>query len=252
MSTEQKSTEQNALATRLSGFWSNFKQGKIVSYKWMAIILVLVATIGVTWYIFSERRSAASRRWVEEDEAKSVEAQEEISKKYPGTIQDKLARLQIARALLSDDGIELLGASTDTRRNEGVANIEKAREMFQKLLDDFKDDPVFKPQCLLGLAKAEAALVGVPSAPGQLIDFKGKVPKVVEYLDQLAAAAAPDTPWATDSKKMADALRDEKSASYAKFIEIQQSMFKLTPPGPEIPKGDGPRPPIMPGVPNKP
>ncbi len=244
---EHKATDQNVLATRLSGFWTNFKQGKIISYRLMAIILVLIATIGVTTYILSERRTAASQRWMEEDEARSKEAQEDISKKYPGTIQDKLARLQVARALLGDSGIELLGSGTSAVRDEGVKNIETAREMIQKLLEDFKNDPVFKAECLLGLAKAEAALVGVPSTPGQLIEFKGKVPKVVEYLDQLSAAAAPETPWATKSKELADALRDEKSTTRAEFVAIQQAMFKLSPTGPELPKFDEPKAPGLPG-----
>ena len=80
--------------------------------------------------------------------------------------------------------------------------------MFRQLLEDFKNDPVIKPECLLALAKAEAALVAVPTSPGQLLEFQGKIPVVVEYLDLLSEAAAPDTPWATDSKKLADSLRE--------------------------------------------
>jgi hypothetical protein len=255
MSTEQK--QPNVVAERLSGFWTNFKQGKIIGYKWMAVLLILVSAIGVTWYILSERRAAASKRWMEEDEASSRQAQEEISKKYPGTMLDKLARLQVARGLLGDSGIELLGAGTSDQRNQGVANIETAREMFQKLLEDFKNDPVFKAQCLLGLAKAEAALVAVPTTPGQLTEFKGKIPTVVEYLDRLSEAAAPDTPWATDSKKLADALRNEQSPGAEEFKRIQRALFDLKTTSPEIPKFNDPRlpsphggsEPFIPGVP---
>jgi hypothetical protein len=241
MSTEQKASEQTALATRLSGFWNNFKQGKIISYKWMAILLILVSAIGVTWYILSERKAATSKRWMEEEEANSLEAQEEIAKKYPGTILDKLARLQIARSLLGESGIELLAASTSGQRAVGVANVEKAREMFQKLVDDFKNDPVFKAQCLLGLAKAEAALVAVPTSPGQLTEFKGKIPTVIEYLDRLSETAAPETSWATDSKKLADALRNEQSPTADEFKRIQRALFdfKTT-----TPKFDDPRSPF--------
>jgi len=244
MSTEQKASEQTALAARLSGFWNNFKQGKVISYKWMAILLILVSAIGVTWYILSERRAAASKRWMEEEEANTAEAQDEMSKKYPGTILDKLARLQIARSLLGESGIELLSANNSGQRTLGVANIEKARDMFQTLLEDFKNDPVFKAQCLLGLAKAEAALVAVPTAPGQLTEFKGKVPKVIEYLDRLAEAAAPDTPWASDSKKLADALRNEQSQSADEFKRIQRALFDLKTTTPNMPKFDDPRSPF--------
>jgi hypothetical protein len=244
MSTEQK--DQNALAARLSGFWDNFRQGKIISYKWMAILLIAVSAIGVTWYIISERRAGASLRWMDEAEANTREAQEDISKKYPGTIQDKLARLQIARGLLSEAALSIVSSESfappdaspqerDRRaaqaRDASVASIESARDMFRQLLDDFKNDPVIKAECLLGLAKAEAVLVAVPASPGQLLEFKGKIPVVVDYLDQLAEAAAPDTPWATDSKKLADSLRNEQSPTSDEFRRIQRSLFDFRPIG---------------------
>jgi len=232
MSTEQH--EPNALAARLSGFWNNFRQGKVISYRWMAITLILVSVIGVTWYIFSERRAAASLRWMEEDEANSQEKLEKLSEKYPGTIQDKLARLQIARQLLSESGMQILSASPSSEQGKSISNIETAREMFRKLLDDFKNDPIIKAECLLGLAKSEAALVAVPSTPGQLIEFKGKIPTVVEYLDRLSEAAAPGTPWATDSKKLADSIRNEQSASADDFKRIQRALFDLKTTGTEL------------------
>jgi hypothetical protein len=248
MATESK--DQNALAEKLSGFWTNFKQGKVISYRWMAILLVAVAAIGLTWYILSERKAAASQRWMDEGEANTKEAQEKISEKYPGTIQDRLARLQIARNLLGESGIELMSARSSEQRKTGVANIETAREMFQRLVDDFKDDPSFRPQCYLGLAKAEAALVAVPATPGQLIEFKGKIPAVVEHLDRLAESAA-DTPWAADAKKLADALRNEQSPSADEFRRIQRNLFELDV-TPEFPRLDGPVAPTGPSGPGGP
>jgi hypothetical protein len=247
MSTDQK--DQNALAARLSSFWGDLKQGKIISYKWMAILLIAISAIGVTWYILSERSTAVSQRWVDEAEANTRELQEKISEKYPGTIQDRIARLQVARNLLHEGTLSIVAPEAftspeatplerDTRtakaRETSVANIEEAREMFRRLLDDFKNDPVIKAECLLALAKAEAALVAVPTSPGQLIEFKGKISTVVEYLDQLSEAAAPDTPWATDSKKLADQLRNEQSPSADEFRRIQRSLFDFRPVGTEF------------------
>jgi hypothetical protein len=259
MSTQQKATDQSALSASLSGFWENFKQGRVISYKWMAILLILVTAVGVTWYILSERKAATSQRWVEEEEANTQDAQREIADKYPGTTLEKLARLQIARALLSESGIELLSSNSPEQRTRGVENIEKAREMFQKLIDDFKNDPVFQAQCLLGVAKAEAALVAVPTTPGQLTEFKGKIPTVVEYLDRLSETAAPDTSWATGSKKLADALRNEQSPTADEFTRIQRALFDLKTTTPSLPQfdeplspfgtGGGPGSPIIPGLP---
>ena len=114
--------------------------------------------------------------------------------------------------------------------------------MFQKLVEDFKNDPLFKAECYLALAKSEAALVAVPTTPGQLTEFKGKVPAVVEYLDKLAETAAPDTPWAKDSKKLADSLRNEQSPSADEFRRVQRALFDLK--TPELPKFDDPRSPL--------
>jgi hypothetical protein len=263
MSTEQKHTEQNALAARLSNFWGDFKQGKIIGYKLMAVILILGATIGSTLYIVSERRTANSHQWVMLDEANTANSLLEISKNNPNTIQDRLARVQIARNELGVGGIDRLGSIDTVQRKKAVENIEKAREAFEKLLDEFKNDPVFKVECLLALAKAEAALVAVPVKDGQLTEFKGTIPKVVEWLDQLSTAAAPDTPWATDSKKLADSLRDPNSSTAHEFFRVQQALFRplfgdpgagtdpLTPPTSPFQSGPGgfPKLPYIKGVP---
>lgn len=231
MSTEQKPTEPNALASGLGRTWTNFKQGKLVSYKVMAVVLLVAAAIGLWWYITAERKKAASKVWLEFDEANTVEKLEELAKKDPNAVAARLAKLSVARARLGPEGIDLLGSSRPDGYQRAVENIEKAREEFTQLLDQFKDDPVFKAECLLGLAKAEAVLVGVPTKPGQLTEFKGQVPKLIEYLDQLSAAAAPDTPWATASKKLADDLRKDPGS----FTRVQR---ELVIPAPALPKFD--------------
>lgn len=227
MSAEQKDLEQNALAARLNRAWTNFRQGKLIGYKWLALLLILVAGIGTWWYISSERKALASQRWAKLQEASSLSDLEEFIKNNPNTVPARLARLQAARVQLGPDGIDLLAAPTPDGRKRGAENIEKAREEFGKLLGEFKNDPVFKAECLLALAKAEAALVVVPVKPGSLTEFKGQVGKVVEYLDQLAAAAAPDTPWATESKRLADALRNPESAVSKEFLNVQRQLFTL-------------------------
>ncbi len=246
MSTEQKDTEQNALASRLSRGWTNFKQGKLVSYRLMAVLILLIAGLGLWWYISAERRKATSARWMDFDEANTPKKLEELAEKNPNTVTARIALLLIARTQLGPEGIDRLGATNPEVRLKAIENIEKARESFGKLLDQFKDDPVFKAECLLGLAKSEMALVAVPAKMDQPTglgpvaaptEFRGKVSKVVEYLDQFADAAAPDTPWATNSKKLADALRNEQSATAAEFIKIQRSLFAFAP---SFPKGIDP------------
>jgi hypothetical protein len=265
MSAEQKNSEQNALATRLNQFWLDLKQGKVIGYKVMALSLLIFAGIGSTWYILSERRKNNSHQWVLLDEANTESALKELASGNPNTIQDRLARLQLARNQLGVSGIDRLGSMSTEQRKKAVENIESARESFGKLLDEFKNDPLIKVECLYALAKAEASLVAVPTKEGQLTEFKGTVPRVVELLDQLAEAAAPGTPWASDSKKLADSLRDPNSATAHEFLRVQQALIKtlplfgdsgmlnepLTPGISPFPGGPGgfPKMPIIKGVP---
>lgn len=226
MTTQQRNDDQNVLAARLQTFWQNFRQGKVIGYKVMAVFLILIAAGACVWYILIQTRAANSALWVSFQEANSVSDLEDISKKDPNTLADRLSRLQIARYQLGASGIDQLSAANPEQRRKAIENIEKARETLQTLLPEFNNDLVFKAECLYGLAKAEAALVGVPAKEGSLTEFKGSVPKVVEYLDQFAAAAPADSPWSVNAKKLADSLRNPTSASEHEFVLVERDLFK--------------------------
>jgi hypothetical protein len=248
--TEPKS-EPTVLALGLATGWDKFKQGQLVSYPVMALVLVLVTALGVGWWIMSERRKAESVKWSELDALSAggpptVAALEEYVKKYPNTPQAKVATLEIARLHLGLEGIEKMsiretdlpmeGGSESARkiRAAAVSNVEKAREEFAKLADDFKTDLAIRVECLFAGAKAEAVLVGVPKE-GQVEQFRGDPAKAVELLDKVAEAA-PETPWGKDAKKLADALRNQNTKD--QVITLQSMMFRLTPslPGGTFPK----------------
>lgn len=245
MSAEQKDIEQNALATKLTGAWTDFKQGKLLSYKLMGVLLLVVVGLALWWYIANERRKVASAKWVKFDEANSVSQLEEIAKEDPKLTVGRVAELAVARSLLGAEGIDQLVAANQEKRQKAIENIEKARDLFGKLLPSFDKDPVFKAECLLGLAKAEAALIGIPAkseptaGPGPIAlgsEFRGKMEVLIKHLDQLSSVAAPDTPWATESKKMADSLRADPQT-------FQQTQQRLIPSAPILPKSDDPHGP---------
>lgn len=240
MSAEQKELEQNALASRLGRLWTNFKQGKLISYKVMAVILLAAAGLGLWWYIAAERKKGASKLWLEYDEANTTEKLQELIKKDPkANPTAKPAAYNLACDLLGPQGINMVsGNARPEEYQRGLENIEKAREEFIKLLDQFKDDPPHKAACLRALVSAETMLMRVPAksdqptGPGPVAPptkFKGEASKLLEYLDQLVAAA-PDTPWATQSKKWADDLRKDPG----NFARIQA---ELATPGPTLSKG---------------
>ncbi len=239
MSTEQKpaphepKTEPNALAAGLSTGWQRFTQGQLISYPLMGVFLLVVAGIGVTWWIVHERRKAESAKWVELDGLSSNSGLEEFAKKYPNTRQAKLAELEVARNQLGPDGIDRLTADRPEVRKAAIENVEKARKSFEKLADDFKDDPVINVLCLLACAKSEAVLVGLPKE-GQIQEFRGDPKKAIEWLDKVAVAA-PDTDWGKDAKKLADALRNLNTQQ--QVVSLQASVYDLRPklPDPQAP-----------------
>jgi hypothetical protein len=253
---EQKDLEKNALATSLSGAWARFRQGRLIGFKWLALLLVAVTALGLWWYISSARKAENSRLWVLLDEANTREALEELVKTHPNTIQARIARLDLARYDLGTAGIDQFSSLGAEARDRAAENVEKARQAFEQLAGEFKDQPVLRVQCLLGQAKAEALLIAIPAkkadaTPGSPVapatEYKGSVPRLIELLDQVAAEAAPDTPWATRSKRLADALRTDPD----NFARIQRALVEL--PGPTLPKGPdmpGPLGPFPPGDPD--
>ncbi len=249
MSTEQKppetelpktepKAEPSLLATKLATGWEQFKQGKLLSYQLMALILVIVAGIGTWVYIARGNRKAESALWTELDALQSASSLEEFAKKNPNTVQGRIATLDAARLRLGREGIDLFTAQNADVRKKAVESVELAREAFTKLADEYKDDPLIRPECLLACAKAEAVLIGMTKEGST--ESRGDPKKAIEWLDKVAAAA-PDTDWGKDSKKLADTLRNQNTQDQVRTL--QTSVYIIT--APRIP-GLDPKDPRMP------
>ncbi|MBM3982073.1 MAG: hypothetical protein FJ304_17780 [Planctomycetes bacterium] len=240
--------EPTALAKGLKTGWDKFKRGELMGYKWMALILLLVAGVGTTWWIISARRGAESAKWTEWDGLSSPESLKKFIEENPKAYQARLARLEIARMNLGQEGLDQMYGPQPSQfaddatvkkvrdaRAAAVKNVEKARDEFTALVDEFKSDPVIRVQCMLAVAQAEAALVGIPKegkvpdpfdlkplAPG---DSRGDPAKAIEWLDK-AAEAAGDIPWGKDAKKLADALRNQNTKE--QIATLQTSLFDIS------------------------
>ncbi len=269
MSTEQKPAtppshphrqEPNVLTAGLSSVWDKFKRGQIVSYPLMALILLVVTGIGGGWWFLHARNKANSARWTGLDTRASVADYEQYVKENPKTLQAKLATLEIARIHLGPEGIDrMFVQSTDFQqmqpaeaekkaretRDAAVASVEKAREEFPKLVEEFKDDPVIRVECMYASAKAEAVLVGIPKA-GQLAERRGDPKKAVEWLDKVVAAA-PDTEWGKSAKKLSETLKNQTTEQ--QVATLQASLFDVSP---GLPRPSLPGIPGMPGLPGLP
>ncbi len=257
MSTEQKppatelpktepKAEPNALATTLSSGWDQFKQGKLLSYPMMALLLIIAGVIGGGWYYVHSNRKVESAKWTELDSLSTTSAMEEYTKKNPNTLQGRFATLDVARTQLGPEGIDRFAAPDAAVRKTAVENVEKARDAFIKLADEFKDDLLLKTMCFLGCAKAESALVGMLK-DGSLDQYRGDPGKAIEWLDKVAQTA-PETDWGKDSKSLADTLRNQNTQQ--QVVTLQRSAYLI--PTPTIPKFD-PKMPFDPhGLPSFP
>ncbi len=248
MSQESRPVDTTELAERLSDWWQRFKRGQIISYRWMAIILIVIGVLIATWLIWSERRKSISANWLQVAQAESTESWRELAERPESrqSMAGTVARLQYARLLL-DQGLQQILAGPAEQRSAAAESVEKARQLFQELYAQTPRTSLFYAECALGLAKAEAALVAVPQKPDQLDQFKGQVPKVIEYLQEFVAVVD-GTPWAEDGQKLLEALQKDES----EFVTVQRRLFSLAPPTlpsmPDLPLPPG-NPPSLPPLP---
>ena len=241
MGTESKDAEQNALAARLGRVWTNFKEGKLISYKMMAFLLIVVAVLGTWIYISSESRQATSQMGLEFDAANTATKLEEFIKQQQERDKDSLlaryAQLQLACANLGRQGLSQLNDlnTLPDIQQKAVEEVEKGRDTFAKLLETSKDDPVMKGICHWALAMAETGLVGVPkdlSAPTGLgpvapsTETRGQVDTVLKHLNDLVALqdANPgiEIPWAKDAKERAESIQKDPEKFRTTAIHLFQ------------------------------
>lgn len=258
MSAEPKEVERNELAARLGGLWEKFKRGQLLSYRTMALLLILITAIGLWLYISAERRKAVSRSWMEFDEATSADKLEDLARRYPDTNLALYARLSAARGLLGVDGVDQLNSGRVEKQTAALDNIDKARKVYAELVSRFENDPAARAECYLGLAKAEMALVAVPEKPDDLTRFRGEVAKVVEYLDEFLRIVPADSPVAKDAQRYAEILRQADSndpqqrLAAEEFKRVQRSLYEMrgplsiSPGGPLAPSNP-PTVPVIPG-----
>jgi hypothetical protein len=258
MSTEQKpeppkplhlkeQIDSNALGHTLLTTWEKFKAGQLIGYRWMGLILIAITAIIVTIYIVSEKSKAKSQLWVELDGANSLTALEKFAESHPNTQAGRAAEMDRARILLGPDGIEKLpNARDEGERKRAIDNVEKARQLMTRLIDEFQDDPILKLECLMGMAKSEAAFIGI-SKEGSVGEFRGSIPKLIEWLDKVSEAAE-GTPWGEDAKKLSESLKNGSKRDEPEHV--QRSLYALSPfsglpgGGPLAPGGGPGLPPI--------
>lgn len=228
MSTESPTTpppaDTPAPGTAIRAAWGKFKRGELVPYWGMAVALVGVALIGLFVYMRGQQDVASSRMWLDLEVASTPEDLEKVMTDYPNTVPAQLAEFHLARIKLGPEGIDRLVTGDQAERQKGLANVEAAKESFNKMAPDLKNSPVLLAECYLGLAKAELALVGI-TKEGRIDSFRGSTTTAAEWLEKLAEVA-PGTPWGDEAKKNATDLRASGGLSQD-VMRVQTNLYNM-------------------------
>jgi tetratricopeptide (TPR) repeat protein len=167
----RKELQTNALADRIGRFFQNLKSSRPSNLVILWCVLgAVVIGLGAAWWLMRRSNTnAQSDAWVNLDTVsagipdlppdpvhaavdpykKTVEDLEEIIEQDPGSKQATFARFRIAQIHLRQRGLDLLAQSPAV----AVTNLALARKEYEKLAEDFKKDPYWGPDALLGIAQ---------------------------------------------------------------------------------------------------
>jgi len=215
----RKELHSNVLAHHLNTWIKAVKSKSsptsITFWVFGALILVL---IGAWFYYQSYKAKAASALWTRLDVATStgnVRALQEIADANAsrGTVQARTARFQIARLKLQR-GLNSLGSEKPdpedsgdgktprTQRQAAIANIEEARNLYNELAPEASGFPLLVQEALMGAAKAEESLIGIPKADGS--GDRGTLERAKELYDKLAKEYSDSFQGKAAAKRLAE------------------------------------------------
>ena len=147
----RKELETNILADKMGKLISGAKEGPsrgFLFYLLVGLAAVVVAFLIYRWLVMGANKNAAYWPALDEGDAANIEA---IMKMAPNEYPGKAARCQAAWQFLWVNGLSRLGETP----KQALKSIEVAEVYYTELVKDCKDDPVFLPEALYGLAVIE-------------------------------------------------------------------------------------------------
>lgn len=223
----RKELQTNYLADHLGRMVQGMRAGPKSTGSTVTWVLVSL-TIGtvIVWYVASAN-SNRSPLWVkfEEDSSQQDLARlDKLARDYPMTLPARASRFQIARVSLQEG----LATLYSTRSDSAIVQVREAKRIYAELAKECTNDPVLAPQALMGAAKAEEALVGIPKgddpakSEGNLdtaLDYYRKI--VQEYPKSFLVKAA---------QARIDSLDSEKNRANAeKFYQEMRNLVAEAP-----------------------
>ena len=123
-----------------------------------AISIILLCAIYFTVSTVSNSAfEEESKRWAGLGFSQQSAVLQEFAQKNSGTSQALIARVEAARVLLAQ-GMTLFASTNIEIKKEATNNIEKAIELYEKVIDDPMLIPELKAQSLLNAGKGHEAL----------------------------------------------------------------------------------------------
>ncbi len=229
----RKELQTNALADAMGRFVQEVRARPQSASIVLWVLGLLAAVILVVW--FFSRGGSQSDLWVKiESDSYNRTPQEalaglsKVAADSPKTMPGRTARFQEARLLLPQS-LQMLGTAD---RAEAVKDLVRARSLFTQLVNETGDDALLRQEALLGAAKAEEALIGVPTVekPEQAY---GSVAKALE-LYKKAAEIAPKDYLAKQAQLRVKQLQDN-AADVEKFYTELNKLASAPAPAPVKP-----------------
>jgi hypothetical protein len=188
----RRELETNVLADRMGRFVQGMKSNPQATSIAFWVILLLALVTFFAWYYTSGTSRNRSALWVVIDDASFLrgpqDAEQElaaVAKDGPGTIAGRTARFQRARLLLPEG----LRRFATEQRKDAVKDIVEARRLYEQLVGECGNDALLRQEALMGEAKAEEALVGVPDEE-KAGESYGKLDRAIALYNQTAAVDA--------------------------------------------------------------
>jgi hypothetical protein len=237
--------QTNLLADRMGRLVRGVKTSPTSTSPLVWAFAVLTLAVIIIWQISASSSSAdAAAQWAKLDEAlqlpittqddakKYDETMREVEKEE-GTIASRTAMFQRARQIFLD-GQENLTA-TSVNREQGIARIKAARDLYDQLSKQCADSPPLAQQAFMGIARAEESLVA--TTPGG--DPRQELEAAIGAYQTLATKY-PDSALGKDAADHAQKLQGKLDLVQKFYVELTDIA------GPKPPPKGEPKPELEP------
>lgn len=151
---ELKSHELQKLAAKISPVWEAYGNGILL------VVAAIILVAGVAVWLVRSSNASVSAGWTRYAACRDAETYANVADDFPDTKVGAWARLKEAEAHLQS-GVRL----SFEHRPDGVSDLKKAKESFDKLLDAGSVPAAVRERGLYGLARCLEATSGRDTGP---------------------------------------------------------------------------------------